>query len=104
MLDERAAGVGQPHAAAAAVDERGARLLLERGDLLGDGGLGVGERVGGGGERAVLGDRLENPQLLDIEHNESLSQPTGIPNLNLWRARSHNHSRVIKPFYQGDTT
>ena len=78
VLDERAAGVGEAHAAAAAVDERGAGLLLERGDLLGDGGLGVGERLGRGGERAVLGDRLEDPQLFDVEHNWSLSEASQV--------------------------
>jgi hypothetical protein len=36
--------------------------------------LGVGERVRRGGERAVLGDRLEHLQLLHIEHNCSLSK------------------------------
>ena len=46
VLDERLAGVGEPHAAAAAVDERGAGALLERRDLLGDGRLGVRESVG----------------------------------------------------------
>jgi hypothetical protein len=74
VVDQRLAGVREPHAAAAAVDERGAGALLERGDLLRDGGLGVRERVRRGRERPVLGDRFEDAQLLDVEHNPSLSQ------------------------------
>ncbi len=76
MLDERLTGLGERHTAATAVHELRARLLLEGGDLLGDRRLRVREGLGGGGERAVLGDGLEHPQLLDIEHNESLSKPT----------------------------
>ena len=68
MLDERAARVGQAHAARVALDERRARLALEGGDLLGDGGLGVGERVGGGGERAACGDLAQHAHAADIEH------------------------------------
>ena len=96
VLDQRAAGVGEPDAAAGAVDERGAGLLLERGDLLGDGGLGVGERLGGGGEGAVLGDRLEHPQLLDVEHNHSLSKPQK-SEFELMALAADNRSRSIEP-------
>ena len=78
VVDERAARVGQADSAAGAVHERGAGGLLESGDLLGDRGLGVGERLGGGGEGAVLGDRLEDPQLLDVQHNPSLSKPAEV--------------------------
>ena len=78
VIDQRAAGVGEEDAPAGAVDERGAGRLLERGDLLGDGGLRVRERLGGRGEGAVLGHRLEHPQLLDIEHNHSLSKPAEV--------------------------
>jgi hypothetical protein len=68
VLDERLPCVGQPDAAAAAVDEHGPGALLERRDLLGDGRLGVGERVSRGGERAVLGHRAEHAKLLHVEH------------------------------------
>ena len=60
VADERAAGIGEPDPAGRAVDERRARLALERGDLLGDGRLGVGEGIGGGGEGAALGDLPEH--------------------------------------------
>ena len=65
---ERAAGLGQVHAARAALDEHGARLALQSGDLLGDRRLCVGERLGRGGERAAQRDLAENPQPLDVEH------------------------------------
>ena len=53
VAEQDAAGVGEVHPARAALDELHARLALERGDLLGHGGLRVGERLGGGGERAL---------------------------------------------------
>jgi hypothetical protein len=78
VLDQGATGVGEPNAAAATVHERGAGALLESRDLLGDGGLGVRERLRCGGERAVLRDRAQDPKLLHIEHNQSLSKPTAV--------------------------
>jgi hypothetical protein len=78
VVDQRPARVRQVDAAAGAVDERGAGAALERGDLLGDGRLRVGERLGRGGEGAVLRDRLEDLQLLDVEHNPSLSKPAEV--------------------------
>ena len=68
MRDERAAGVREPHAARPALEQPGARLALERGDLLGHGGLRVVERVGGGREGAPGRDLLEHAQAADIEH------------------------------------
>ena len=47
------AGRRQPHAARQPLDQRDARLGLERGDLLGDRRLRVGERIGGGREGAA---------------------------------------------------
>ena len=73
VLDERAAGVGQAHAARVALDEAGAGLALERGDLLGDGGLRVGERVGRGGERPALGDLAQHAHAANVEHKPTLS-------------------------------
>jgi hypothetical protein len=60
VIDQGAPGVREPDAAAAAVHERGAGALLQRRDLLRDGGLGVGERVSRGRERAVVRDGLED--------------------------------------------
>ena len=66
--DERAPGLGQPHAARVAVDEHGAGLALERRDLLRDSRLRVGQRLGRGGEGAAQRDLPEHPQSLDVEH------------------------------------
>ena len=73
VLDERTARVGEPDAAGVALDEPGAGLAFERGDLLRDGGLGVGERIGGGGERAAGGDLAQDAHSADIEHKRTLS-------------------------------
>ena len=72
MLDERAARVGQPDAACAALDEPRPGLALERGDLLGDGGLRVGQRLGGGGEGATGRDLAQDPHAADVEHEAQL--------------------------------
>ena len=66
------AGVGEPHAARAALDEDGAGLALERGDLLRDGRLRERERFGGGGERALEGDLAQDAHAADVEHQCSL--------------------------------
>ena len=75
VAHDRLARVGEPHAARAALDEHGAGLALERGDLLGDGGLREGERVGGGGERAPEGDLAQDAHAADVEHQDNLYQP-----------------------------
>ena len=61
MADERAPGLGEPHAARVAVDEHRAGLALQRRDLLRDRRLRVGERLGRGGERAPRGDLPQDP-------------------------------------------
>ena len=76
MADDGLAGLGQPHAARAALHEHGAGLALERGDLLGDGGLGEGERLGCGGERAAEGDLAQDAHAADVEHQRILIPDT----------------------------
>ena len=68
VLDEQPAGVGQLRAAARARDQRRADLRLERRQVLGDGGLGEGQRVGGGGQRAVVCDRAQRAQAPKVIH------------------------------------
>ena len=66
VLEQHLAGRREPHAARQPLDQRHPGLGLERGDLLRDGGLRVGERVGGGGERAAARDLDEDPQTVQI--------------------------------------
>ena len=73
VLDQQRAGRGQLRPAARAVDERRADLGLERGEVLGDRGLGEVERGGGAGQRAVVGDRAQRAQAPDVVHKCSLS-------------------------------
>jgi hypothetical protein len=61
VRQQRAAGGRKAHAARQALDQRDPRLGLERGDLLRDGGLRVGQLLGGSGDRALLGDLDKNP-------------------------------------------
>ena len=68
VLDQRAARVGQPDAARAALDEHHAGLALQGGDLLGDGRLRVVQRVGGGGERATCGDLAQHAHAANVKH------------------------------------
>ncbi len=72
MADDDLAGLREAHAARAALDEDGPGLALERGDLLGDGGLGEGEGLGGGGEGALERDLAEDAHAADVEHQSSL--------------------------------
>ena len=57
-----------------AIDQLHADLLLEPRDLLRDGGLGVVERLGGGGEGASQRDLAQDAQQAEIVHNETLSR------------------------------
>ena len=67
-LDDERALVGEP--AALAVDERDAELALEAGDVAGDVRLHGVQGAGGGGERAVVGDRDEGGELAEIHLRE----------------------------------
>ena len=65
---QRAPGVREPHAARAALHQPGAGLALQGGHVLADGRLGEVERLGGGGERAPLGDLAKHLHATDVEH------------------------------------
>ena len=72
VADERLAGLGEPDPARVALDERAAGLALERGDLLRDGGLREGERLGGGAERAADRDFSEHAHAANVKHQNLL--------------------------------
>ena len=74
VADEHLAGGGEADAARLALDQLHADLLLEPRDLLRDGGLGVGERLGGGGEGAAQRDLAQDGQEAEIMHNGTLSR------------------------------
>ena len=76
MAHDGLAGLGQPHAARAALDEHGAGLALERGDLLRDGGLRERERLRRGGEGAPQGDLAQDAHAADVKHQRNLYQIT----------------------------
>jgi len=56
MAEQVAAVLGEGQAAGGALQQAGAEMLLQRGDLAGDGGLGGAEFAGDGGEGAGFGD------------------------------------------------
>ncbi len=62
------ASVGEPHRSHATLDEPGARLALEGGDLLADRRLGERQRLSCGGERAEGGDLSEDTEPAGIKH------------------------------------
>jgi hypothetical protein len=74
VADQHLGGAGQPHAAAVALDHRLADLALERGELLGDGGRRQVQRVGGRGQRPLLGDLPEHAEAAGVDHAEILTE------------------------------
>ena len=68
VLYQRAARRGEGDVVAGPVDERGARLGLERGVPLGHGRPGVLETAGGRGDGLLGHDGLEHDQLAHVQH------------------------------------
>ena len=60
VADQRLPGRRQAHAPGMALQQRQPRLRLQRRDLLGDGRLRVGERLGRRRDRAAVGDLPQN--------------------------------------------
>jgi hypothetical protein len=71
VADQGLAGIGEADVPVIAVQKAGARFLLERRDLLADGGLREVERVSGSRERALLGNLAKDPQSLYVKHKTS---------------------------------
>ena len=70
--DEGAPGLGQADGPRAALDQSHARLPLEGRDLLRDCRRRESERVCGGGDRAVFGNRAQHPHPSNVEHKRIL--------------------------------
>ena len=73
VADEHLGRAGEAHAAAVALDHRLADLALERRELLRHGGGREVERVGGRGERSLLGDLAEHAQAAGVDHAAELT-------------------------------
>ena len=69
--DEQPRGGGEDHAAPLALEQRDPDLALERGEVLGDRGGRVAERLGRGGDGAALGELAQHVQAADVEHCEA---------------------------------
>ena len=69
--DEQPRGGGEGHAPPLALEQRDADLALERGEVLGDRGGRVAERLGRGGDGAALGQLAQHVQAADVEHCEA---------------------------------
>ena len=70
VLDQHERGVGQPHAAAGALEQRHAGLALEHRELLGDGRRRELQRVGDRGDRAALVQLAQQAQAAEVEHRK----------------------------------
>jgi hypothetical protein len=77
VAHERLAGLRQAHPARVALDQHGAGLAFQGGDLLGHGRLGEGERLRGGREGAADGDLAQHAHAADVEHQLSLYEVVG---------------------------
>jgi hypothetical protein len=69
--DEQVSGGGEDDAPPLALEERDPDLALERGEVLGDRGRRVPERVGRGGDGAALGELAQHVESADVEHWEA---------------------------------
>ncbi len=62
------AGRGERHPPAGPLEQRHPGLPLERGELLGDRGRRVGERLGGRGDRAAAGQFEQQAEPVHVDH------------------------------------
>ncbi len=70
---EQPTGLGQPDAAADPLEQLGAGLGLEPGEVVADGGLGVVQLLGGLGDRAEPAHGLQDPETSNVQHLSMLS-------------------------------
>jgi hypothetical protein len=67
-LGQQPARVGEPHAPPGSLQQPGAGLGLQAGDVVTDRGLGVVQRAGRGGHRAVPRHRDQHPEPGHVQH------------------------------------
>ena len=67
--DEQFARLGQPHAAAGAIEQPGAELILQRADLLAERGLRDAESLRGAAEMHLLGNAQEIAQMAKVQRS-----------------------------------
>ncbi|EYT84462.1 hypothetical protein CF54_01460 [Streptomyces sp. Tu 6176] len=72
---QRLTGLGEPHLAAGAHQQRGADRALQGLHLLADGGLGAAQFAGRGGEGSAGGDGAQDAQMAGLDHPSSIRQP-----------------------------
>ncbi len=75
VLAEQPARVGETDAAAVPGEEALARLALQLGHLLGHRGRRHVQRLGGGADRAVLADGVQDAQPVDVQHLRNATFP-----------------------------
>jgi long-chain acyl-CoA synthetase len=71
-LGEQPPGVGQPYAAARPLQQPGPGLGLQPGDVVADRGLGVVQRLGRGGDRAVPGHGDQDAEPGHVQHSSTI--------------------------------
>src|SRR5690606_31982781 len=78
-LVEELALLGQQQPPRVAVEQRRAQLLLEAANLPADGGLAEAQLVSRMGQRAGIGDRVENAQLVPVHRSDPPPLARGMP-------------------------
>jgi hypothetical protein len=71
-LGEQSAGLGEADPASDPLQQLGPGLRLQAGDVMADRRLGVVQRSGRGGDRAVPGDRDQHPEPGHIQHRPTI--------------------------------
>lgn len=91
---QRVAGLGQPHLAAGADEQRRAGGRLQGLHLLADGGLGAPQFTGGGGEGTGGGHGAQHAEVAGFDHTARIRTGISLPLINrgLMRRRFDVHA------------
>jgi hypothetical protein len=99
--DQRLACGGQADSARMALEQRHAGFRLERRDLLGDGRLRVGQRLGRAGEGSPVSDLSEDSESSGVKHKYILYHRSQI-SLELMAGTWHNRSESTHEPHLGE--